>query len=262
MNELHGASILVTRPTQQAEPLCHLIEKLGGQAIRLPTIAVVPVAHSKAFEARLKTLDTFQWLVFISANAVNFALAAINGKIDRFRDLQIAAIGSTTAKTLAAAGLIVDMAPEKGFDSESLLAMARWRNVSGQRFLIVRGSGGRNELARELRSRGASVEYLNVYRRVLPDVDCTEVLARLNSGQLDAVTVTSGEALHNLLMLLGDSNRPLLTAIPLIAGSCRIAGIARKQGFQKITIADNPMDASMLEAVIQCTTGEKSGRIE
>jgi uroporphyrinogen-III synthase len=260
MNVLNGRRVLVTRPAHQADHLCRIIEDHGGEAIRLPTIEIVACEELPEALTSLKKLDKFQWLVFISANAVNFALGAISGKIDQLHTVKIAAIGRATAKALSMAGMPVTLLPETGFDSEALLALPQLHEVCGQRFLIVRGSGGREELADTLRSRGAVVEYLDIYRRLIPDIDCSSVRDMLNQNRLDVVTVTSGEALQNLLVMLGEHYLERVTALPVVVVSGRIAQIAADKGFKRIFVADSPTDMSILETVIKCTTGEQSGR--
>ena len=61
--------------------------------------------------------------------------------------------------------------PAEGDDSEALLELASLREaIAGPdpRVLILRGEGGRELLAERLRELGASVEYLELYRRELP----------------------------------------------------------------------------------------------
>lgn len=256
MNELNGTHILVTRPAHQAENLCRLIENLGGTAVRLPTIDIVATNDVSQNNMVLKSLDQFQWLVFISVNAVNFAAGTISGKIVRLGNVRIAAIGRATAKALETAGFSVDLLPEQGFNSEALLATPQMQSVCGQRFLIVRGVGGREELADTLRRRGAEIEYLDVYRRIIPNIDCTPVIALLMRNGLDVITVTSGEALLNLLAMLGENHHKQLKALPLVVVSARIAGIATEMGFKRILVTENPTDASILETVTTCTIGE------
>jgi uroporphyrinogen-III synthase len=260
MNVLNGRRILVTRPAHQANHLCRIIEDYGGQAVRLPAIEIAACEGLPEAGALLERLDKFQWLVFISANAVNFALGAFNGKIDQLHAMKIVAIGRATATALATAGVPAALHPETGFDSEALLAMPQFQKVSGQRFLIVRGCGGREELAHTLRSRGAHIEYLDVYRRLVPAIDCSSVRDMLNQNRLDIITVTSGETLQNLLEMLGDSYIERVAALPLVVVSGRIARIAADKGFKQIFVADSPTDISILETVIKCTTGEQSGR--
>jgi uroporphyrinogen-III synthase len=253
---LNGVRVLVTRPAHQAENLCRLIEEQGGEAIRFPTLDIVSRDDAREIMKTLANLDRFQWVVFISANAVNFALKANSGKIDRLKSVRFAAVGQSTAQAMKMAELPVDLVPESGYNSEALLAMPQLQQVEGQNCLIVRGEGGREELANTLRSRGANVEYLEVYKRIIPDIDGSPVVKLLAQHRLNVITVTSAEALQNLINMLGKKNYKLLLLIPLVVVSDRIRRIAADMGFNRITVTDSPIDTAILETVITCVTGE------
>jgi uroporphyrinogen-III synthase len=190
-NALNGAHVLVTRPVHQAENLCRLIGQQGGVAVRFPTLQIVGIdapLENRTVDKPIATnpltrLSNFRWLIFTSVNAVNFALKANGGRIAQFKGRQIAAIGQATARELELSGLHVTMMPKTGFDSESLLAMPQMQHVNGRGILIVRGQGGREELANVLRSRGANVEYWEVYKRDIPDYDSSYVLSLLGQGR-------------------------------------------------------------------------------
>jgi uroporphyrinogen-III synthase len=234
MNSLKGAHILVTRPQHQADNLCRLIEQHEGIAVAFPTIEIIPAENREATAATLANLQRFQWVVFISANAVNFALSAIDGKIDQFRKVRIAAIGRATARALQNAGLAADLLPENGSDSQALLAMPAMQAIAGQRMLIVRGMGGLESLGQELEKRGVIIDYLEVYKRVIPLADPAPVNDLLRDNLLDLITVTSGEALENLLTMLGEKNRNPVFNVPLVVVSDRISHIAEDYGFKRI----------------------------
>lgn len=253
---LNGKRVLVTRPAHQAENLCRLIEEQGGTAIRFPALDIVSRDDTSEITKTLANLDRFQWVVFISANAVNFALKAIDGRMGRLKSVRYAAVGRSTAQAMAAAGLPVDLVPESGYNSEALLAMPQMQQVEGQNCLIVRGEGGREELANTLRSRGANVEYLEVYKRIIPDIDSSPVLKLLEQNKLDAITITSGEALQNLLIMLDAEKHRLMSAIPLVVVSDRIRRAAADMGFKRITVTDSPSDTAIIEAVTTCMVGE------
>jgi len=254
-NDLKGARVLVTRPQQQADNLSRLLTERGGRAIRMPTLAITAVEDIAKIQSTLATLDKFQWLVFISANAVNFAVQANGGKINGFSGA-VAAIGQATATALQQAGLAVDLIPPPPYNSEALLATKPMQQVTGQRFLIVRGEGGRDELASTLQNRGAQLEYLDVYRRVVPTIDCSQVNALLANDGLDVITVTSGEALQNLFIMVDEHYHQRLLALPLVVISDRIKRIAVDKGFKQIAVTNNPADAAILEVVIMSITGE------
>ena len=254
---LNGAHILVTRPAHQADNLSRLIEERGGAAIRFPTLAIVPLDDSCAIQNTLARLDRYQWLVFVSANAVTMHSYYSDGvKMDKFKPVRIAAIGKSTAEALVLAGLQVDLVPESGYNSEALLAMPQMQQIEGQRFLIVRGEGGREELATTLRSRGAYVEYLDVYKRITPNIDNSQVSLLLAQDKLDVITVTSGEALQNLLIMLEEKHHQRLFEVPLVVISNRIRQIAADMGFKRIAVTSCPSDLAILETVTMCVTGE------
>jgi uroporphyrinogen-III synthase len=256
-NALQGVHILVTRPIHQAENLCQLIEQQGGIAVRFPTLEVVGMNPKPDNQPDYPTIATNPlpklsnryWLVFISANAVNFALKANGGKIAQLKTTQIAAIGQATAKALQKAGLQVNLLPKAGFDSDALLAMPEMQQIKGQDILIVRGQGGREELANVLRSRGANVDYWEVYQRIMPDADNAEVLSLLEQNKLNVIVITSCGALQNLLTMLGTACTKHLTTVSLVVISDRIKRFAVELGFTRIAVTEYPSDLAILDAV-------------
>jgi uroporphyrinogen-III synthase len=254
---LNGAHVLVTRPAHQAENLSRLIEAQGGVAIRFPTLAIVALNNTSTIQNTLAHLDRYQWLIFVSTNAVTMHSYYADGvKIKKVNPVRIAAIGKTTAQALAQAGLPVDLVPENGYNSEALLAMPQMQQINGQNCLIVRGEGGgREELATTLRDRGAMVEYLDVYKRIIPNIDNSQVSLLLAQDKLDVITITSGEALQNLLIMLAEKHHQRLFEVPLVVVSDRIRQIAADRGFKRIAVTNSPSDGAILETVTMCVTG-------
>ncbi|NOQ34275.1 MAG: uroporphyrinogen-III synthase [Methylococcaceae bacterium] len=257
---LNSINILVTRPKQQGLSLIKLIEQHGGTAINFPTLEIIPLINNQQIKTKLEYLADYQWHIFISANAVNFALQANNGKIESFKQAKIAAIGKATAKALEEAGLIADLIPEIGFNSEALLAMPPMQSLKNKKFLIIRGEGGRETLAQTLKERGATVDYLEVYKRVQPKADNSAILALLAEKKIQAITITSGEALHNLIAMLGNEIQATLFNIPLIVISERIKQIAQDLGFKQVHVSASPADTAIIKTVTTVCNGEDSGR--
>ena len=245
-------NVLVTRPKHQAEALCGLIEQQGWNAIRFPTLGIVAIQRA-LIKQQLNKIANYQWLIFISVNAVNFALKANNGKIDCFKRVPLAAVGKATKKALQAAGLEVDLLPETQFNTEGLLATEEMKNVYDKSCLIIRGQGGRETLANCLRERGAKVDYMEVYAREIPVYDNVDISEMLQQGTLDAITITSGEALNNLLVMINKSLHAQLLAVPLIVISRRIKVQAEKIGFKRIAVTDNPSDTAIIETAANST---------
>jgi len=215
-------TVLVTRPAAQAEELCARIEKLGGTAIKFPTITIEATPCTACEQIP-------DWLVFISANAVRFGQA----QAPRAAHTRIAAIGNATARALESLDIRVDAQPEKGSSSEALLAHPAFANVAQQSVIIVKGAGGRELLHDALVQRGARVTALEVYRRALPQVDAAAVAqleTRWRDDGISLVTLTSVETLDNLVALLSAAGRALLRTTPFVTLSERIAAAAHSQG--------------------------------
>lgn len=240
-------TVLVTRPAQQAAALAQAIQAAGGSACVFPALeieAVPPAALSEPL-ARLAGADC---VIFISPNAAEYGMAAIRARDGLPGAAQCFAVGPGTARALAEHG-VTDVITPDGQDSEALLALPQLHAVAGKRVVIVRGVGGRTLLADTLRARGATVDYLECYRRVRPEADAAALLASWQTGGIDAVTVTSAETLHNLAAMLGDTGRPLLLHTPLFVPHEKIAEAARHFGIAQV-IATAGGDAGLVDGLI------------
>ena len=244
---LNGRGILVTRPTHQADAVCALIEACGGRALRLPVLDIRPAEESAAVQAGLARLPEYAVAVFVSANAVRYALDALAPR-PWPPTVTIAAVGAATARALDERGLQVSYCPEREYTSEALLALPALQEMHGRRVLILRGNGGRDHLREILSARGAAVDYLEVYRRVQPDIDPAPWLARWRAGEIAAVLITSGESLRQLRAIVGTLGQELLRTTPLIVAHPRIRDLARELGQDgPVLVADDATDAAMVK---------------
>ena len=74
---LNGLGVLVTRPEHQAGPLCQLIERHGGVAIRCPALVIREPHDWAPALAIFDRLAEYDLAIFTSANAVDRALPRI-----------------------------------------------------------------------------------------------------------------------------------------------------------------------------------------
>lgn len=256
---LKNKTIIVTRPSLQAKHLLDLITINSGTAISFPTLEISPVNKPAVIKHKLQNLKAYQWLIFTSSNAVNFAVAANNGKITAFNTVPIIAIGHATARTLLNYGLKVTLMPKNGFNSEAILALPELQNIQQQRILIVRGVGGRALLTQSLKDRGAIVDNLEVYQRQLPKlVNESNILKVLQQPQCKLITITSVECLQNLVLMLKLKTQETLLNLPLIVISQRIKHHALQMGFKQVYVSANPADEAVLETIITVCNGEGS----
>lgn len=248
---LSGIGVLVTRPAQQTDALCALIEQSGGLALRMPVIDIAEVAPNPELEGVIAALPACDATLFISANAVRFGVPLVTKKWGPWpARTRVGAVGQSTAQALAAAGLHVDIAPTSDFSSEGLLALPALQHVVGQHVVIFRGVGGREALADTLRQRGAQVDYAEVYRRVRPAGELSDYLTAAQRDALNVIVVTSNEGVENLFAMTGERERPWLLQQQLVVVGPRAARRARELGFVRPAfIAVQASDEGLVNAV-------------
>ena len=237
---LTGLCIWVTRPQHQSASIVHSLETLGASTIAMPLLAIEEVQDTASL-ARLAQLQDYNLVIFVSANAVEFAARHLP-KLAEYPDC--AAIGSATAAKCREYGLNVQFIPEHS-DSDGLLTLPRFDALAGQRILIVRGQGGRAYLGEQLQQRGAQVDYAEVYRRQLPDTVLTAGFARA-----DVILITSSAALTYLVGLARRDQQAWIFDKQLLVIHERIAGRVSEQGFTlKPIVAKQANDTGMLEVL-------------
>ena len=245
---LEGAGILVTRPTRQAARLVDAITAAGGRAIEFPVIEVWPRDAAEIADTA-EFMNPPDITIFVSANAVQFGLDHTGGG-------QVAAIGPATADILERSGRGVDIRSPGGFNSERLLATPELQSVEGKTIRIIRGNGGRELLATRLRERGAFVEYLEVYKRGIPEhtkADIASMCEKWRSGDIEIVTIMSVQSLVNLVNLLPRDCRVLLGKTPLVTPATRVIKEAENRfpGIPTV-LADGPQAGDIVGAIVAC----------
>jgi len=247
---LAGRTIVVTRPLAQAGPLADAIVAAGGEPLVFPLLEISPATDPRPLAEALTRLADYRLAVFISPNAVDYALPAILARGPWPADLLPAAVGQGTVRALAAQGVLGCVAPTERFDSEALLALPELAAglIGGRRVAIFRGDGGRELLAETLRERGAAVDCITCYRRSAPAAGQAPLLEAWRAGHLDALTVSSSEGLRYLVDLLDAEGRDFLHQTPLFVPHARIAENARALGLSKIILSE-AADAGIMAAL-------------
>jgi len=233
---LAGRRVVVTRPAGQSAHMAALIRAAGGEPVLFPALEIFDAEDLQPVLALIDRLDAFDLAIFISANAVNKALALVQARRAWPAGLRVATLGRGSERELRRSGFSAVIAPSERFDSEALLDRPELKDVQGKRVVIFRGDGGRELLGDTLSARGAVVEYCECYRRGRPQADVAPLLALAARHELDALTVTSSEGLANLYDMLGDAGRQCLQQTPLFAPHERIAAAARALGVQTVVL--------------------------
>lgn len=228
--------ILLTRPETESRQLARALAPLAADVVVFPTLEIRLLDPGRAALACIDTLECYALAVFVSVNAVRCGLALIRARRAWPSSTRVAAVGAATAQALAEAGFEDVVTPESGHDSEALLVHPALRDVRGARILLVRGEGGREHLADALRARGATVDYLEAYRRAVPRCDSVPIRRLLADGRVRAVVAASAEGVGNLLQLLDEDAGDIVRRVPLLVHHPRIAAAAQALGFTDVRL--------------------------
>ena len=234
---LNGAGILVTRPAAQAGPLAQMVRDAGGKPVLFPGLDVEAIAMDSALPG---ASGHFDLAIFVSPNAVRFGVPLIeaSGGFGRFK--RLAAIGPGTTAELKKHGVHDVISPQSGHDSEALIAALSGMQLT--RALIVRGEGGRELLRDTLRERGATVEYLECYRRTRPAGDMHALTARAREA-VTACVATSSSIVANLFEMAGEDGRPWLRSLVFFVPHPRVAATAYGCGAGTVFVTGNGDEA-------------------
>lgn len=235
MTNLRGLRVWVTRSEPQARSLCELLEQAGANVIQAPVLTIMgpddPMKAKQALTAALRQADL---AVFTSRNAVDWTCRMLDETPILAAIPEILAVGPATAAELQQHGITGVRIPDAGTDSEALLALPDLaeETVHGRRLVIVRGEGGRPLLGDTLRTRGANVEYVELYRRC-PHPDTQARLPALWREQPPQVIVVSSPAgLEALIAMTDAAIRQRLYDCPLLAIGDHLATQAARLGFR------------------------------
>src|SRR5215510_5475241 len=209
MNQpLAGRTVVVTRAASQAGEFVLELEKFGARVIVCPTIEITEPESYVRLDEAIDHLYGYDWLIFTSANGVEFFLRRLStrgGKVSDLDEIKVCAIGEATADRLHDAHVHVDLVPGKSTAEGVFNALDKFvgggSHLAGMNILIPRALVGRDVLPKSLEQVGARVDVVPTYRTVLPvDLDRGKLSAML-SGSADCIAFTSSSTVKNLALL-------------------------------------------------------------
>lgn len=241
MLALQHKRILVTRTRRQASDLAARLEALGASPILIPTIEIVAPESYAPLDAALAELETFDWVLFTSANAVEvFGQRRDPSRLPR----KIAVIGPATARAVQGIGLEADLIPPK-YVAESL-ADALAPEARGGRILLIRAAEARDVLPEALTTAGASVTIAEAYRNQTPaeSIPALRQLFGAPGEYPDAITFTSASTARNLIALLDAAAVTLPSSVALVSIGPITSQALRELGYTpRIEAAEPTIDA-------------------
>lgn len=231
---LFGRSVLVTRGADQAGEFTSKLERLGARAYCCPTIEITHPEEYAGLDEAIDALDSFQWIIFTSYNAVKYFFDRLEKHGFDSRALgrcRVCAVGPKTAAALVPHGIRADLVPSD-YKAEGVVALFAEMDMTGKWVLLPRGDRAREVIPEELGRLGAQVIAPLAYANHTPDDIPAEALFALEERRIDCVTFTSSSTVQNLASILGENRfLHLMEGVtvasigPITSKTCRDLGL-------------------------------------
>lgn len=231
---LKDKRIIVTRAAHQAAKLVKMLQDKEAIPLIYPCIDIAPSDNTSEFDAALRNLKAYEWLVLTSSNtvlAIYRRMGALQLEMD-WTQLKIAVIGTSTAKaTETLLGMKADFVAEQ----QTGLALAETLPEHDKmRVLLPQSSIARMDTAEILQSRGIDVTVVSAYENVIGHGG-EDIPLRLAENRVDAVTFTSGSTVEGFVQRIAPLTAYDLTAACIGTGT---AEVAASYGFKQIIVPE------------------------
>jgi uroporphyrinogen III methyltransferase/synthase len=256
---LFGRRVVVTRPRAQATELISRLEQRGANAIEVPTIQILPPEDPTPLNEACGRVESFDWIVFTSANAVSYfmqCLLAGTNDVRALKGVRLCTVGPVTAEALSGYGLRIDLVPDKGRSEGIIQAMCRDRDVTGSKILLPRGNLALDLLPSKLQQAGARVTTVIAYRTAPVNLEAggPDIYRLLLERQVDIVTFTSGSSVKNFTRALGEEQAvDLLAGVDVACIGPVTADIADQLGIKTTIMPSVSTVPSLVDAIVAHT---------
>ncbi len=197
---LFGQRIVVTRRSEQAGTFAQRLAELGADVLAVPTIKITTPTQKDAIIDCLLELNSYDWLIFTSANGVTAFFDIFFRRFQDLRDLggaRIAAVGPATAAKLRELHLQVDLTPDVFTAKKVAAAFKKYQDIENVKMCLLRAEVANRELPEALQEAGAIVDDIAIYKTIPETEDPTGASERLLESGADWVTFTSSSTVEH-----------------------------------------------------------------
>jgi uroporphyrinogen III methyltransferase/synthase len=197
---LFGKKIVVTRRTGQVGRFARQLAELGADVLEVPTIKITTPIEKDAIVDCLLELNSYDWLVFTSANGVTEFFNIFFRRFHDLRDIggaRIAAVGPATAAKLRELHLQVDLMPEAANAKKMAEAFKKYQDIENVKMCLLRAEVANRDLPDALQEMGAIVDDIAIYKTVPETEDPAGAGERLLESGADWVTFTSSSTVEH-----------------------------------------------------------------
>jgi uroporphyrinogen-III synthase len=252
-NLLDGKCVVITRAVEQASGLKERLEKLGARVLLLPAVSFSGPADPTELDRAIGSLETYDWLLFTSVNAVRFFAGRcrkLGRNLEGSDRPRCAAGGPATASAAAAEGFAIDYVAKEFLG----VALARelGASLAGKRVLLPRSERAGRDLPDALKAVGAEVVEVVAYHTGGVGAAEPGVIEAMREARVDVVSFFSPSAVENLRSELGAEVLSRLGAQAALAAVGPVTAAAlRKAGLPVAIEASEATAESMAAAIVK-----------
>lgn len=253
---LFGQRILVTREHTGG---FELLEELGAEIIEFPTIEIMPPENWEDADKSIDKIESYNWLIFTSANGIRFFFKRLFEKNKDIRDLKglkICAIGEKTASEIKKYGIKVELVPEE-FNAEGLIKSvqefkgSKVQGLEGIKFLLPRAEIAREVFPEKVRELGGEIDVVTVYRAIKPEVHGKRLKRFLKEGKITIATFTSAATFNNFCAIIDKDLKELLRYVAIAVIGPVTAKAVEKAGLKVDIMPREATIEAMAEEIIK-----------
>ena len=196
-HSLKDKRIVVSRAPEQCEEFAALLRATGAVPIVMPSIEFRSVVTEETTEQLRSALQTADWIIFTSRNAIRFFFAALEDAPPIRAETRIACVGSRSAASLSEWRLTPDFVPRR-FSGDTFAAefaeyiAADSAPPHSPKILYPSAVKIATDLPKSLEAHGCQVNRIPVYETLEPSLSESS-LDELRAG-VDVVTFASPSA--------------------------------------------------------------------
>jgi uroporphyrinogen-III synthase len=194
---------VVAFESRRAKEMVELIRRYGGEPIVAPSMREIPLDENRAVLDLLPQLESggVDFLILMTGVGVQTLNRLLLTKYPQeritaaLRHIDTVARGPKPVHALREIGLQPSMtAPEPNTWREVLATLTAAMNVRGKRIVIQEYGAPSQDLSNALRTLGAAVVSLPIYRWALPEdvAPLRQAIEKLLRGEVDAALFTNG----------------------------------------------------------------------
>lgn len=223
-------TLLLVRPENRQAEDRRIAERAGWDV--LPFAPVRLAADPTLPEQLAACLPDAAAVFWVSPTAVEMAVPHLR----TYTHIVHIAVGQATAHALERAGCFPVHAPERQNDSEAVLTLPVWQQLPPHAgIVIIRGQGGREYLAEQLRLRGFRVHAAAAYQSLALPLDWPAFMRQ----NVQAAWVTSSEMAHSLFTQAPSACTQKLKSLLYLTHHERIARTLQQYGAAKVSVYPN-----------------------